>query len=271
MRRKENSTRRIWGRKSLSGMDFLTATNFPSSRDALHLHHGYTISLVEEGVLPMDFKGFKLNLKPGDFLILGPDVPHSFDFSAKDLGDCSYRTVFIKEEHLSVGLKAVLVNESSAISSFRDKAMWENYLSIQKGIEAGSKSDISVIISVSEKLLTHMPDFVLSRMPVKSPHIVTVKEYIKENFASAPSIEELANIVHISPFYLMRLFKEEVGLSPHAYINQLRINKAKEMIEKGTPLLQITYELGFTDQSHFSKTFLKITGVNPAHYELLHL
>ena len=144
--------------------------------------------------------------------------------------------------------------------------MWEDYLNIQRGIESGSESDIGEIFGRSEKLLSRMPDFVLSRMLVRSPHILTVKEYLKDNFAAAPNIEELAKIAHISPFYLMRLFKEEIGLSPHAYINQLRINKAKEMIEDGMPLLQITYELGFTDQSHFSKTFLKVTGVSPAHY-----
>ena len=103
-------------------------------------------------------------------------------------------------------------------------------------------------------------------MVVKSSHILAVKEYLKDNFASVPNIEELAEIAHISPFYLMRLFKEEIGLSPHAYINQLRVNRAKEMMAEGLPLLQITYELGFTDQSHFSKTFLKITGVNPNRY-----
>lgn len=265
MREKRRPVRRLWRRKSLRGMDFLTAENLPAERAAPHLHHGYTISIVEDGILPVNFREFKLDLKPGDFLILGPDVPHNFNFSPQ-MGRCSYRTVFVKEEYLSNELKTAIARENLTISCFSDLTMWEDYLNIQRGIESGSESDIGEIIGRSEKLLSRMPDFVLSRMLVRSPHILTVKEYLKDNFAAAPNIEELAKIAHISPFYLMRLFKEEIGLSPHAYINQLRINKAKEMIEDGMPLLQITYELGLTDQSHFSKTFLKVTGVNPVHY-----
>ncbi|MDO5115762.1 MAG: AraC family transcriptional regulator [Synergistaceae bacterium] len=262
---KEKAVRKLWRRKALRGIDFLTAKNLLAARASSHLHHGYTISIVEDGVLPMTFREFKLNLKPGDFLLLGPEVPHGFNFSS-NVGGCSYRTVFVKEDYLSDDLRQNISAEAATISCFSDHALWEDYLNIQRGVEAGSQSDIDGIIRSSERLLSHMPDCVLSRMVVKSSHILAVKEYLKENYASAPNIEALAEIAHISPFYLMRLFKEEIGLSPHAYINQLRVNKAKEMMAEGLPLLQITYELGFTDQSHFSKTFLRITGVNPARY-----
>lgn len=246
-------------------MDFLTAKNLPPARDSSHLHHGYTISIVESGVLPLNFRELRLDLKPGDFLILGPEVPHSFNLSSQ-MGECSYRTVFVKEEFLSGDVRRAIEEEKSTVSCFSDPALWEDYLNIQRGVEAGSTADIHGIIKSSERLLSKMTGNILSRMVVKSSHILAVRQYLKDNFVSVPNIEELAEIAHISPFYLMRLFKEEVGLSPHAYINQLRVNRAKEMMAEGLTLLQITYELGFTDQSHFSKTFLKITGVNPARY-----
>ena len=265
MKEKNRAIRKLWSRKTLQCLDFLTAKNLPPSRDSSHLHHGYTISIVESGILPMNFRDFRLDLKPGDFLILGPEVPHSFNLSSQ-MGECSYRTVFVKEEGLSGEAKRAVENEKATVSCFSDPALWESYLTIQRGVEAGSESDISDIIKSSELLLSKMAGNTISRMVVKSSHILAVKEYLKDNFASVPNIEELAEIAHISPFYLMRLFKEEIGLSPHAYINQLRVNRAKEMMAEGLPLLQITYELGFTDQSHFSKTFLKITGVNPNRY-----
>lgn len=259
------SLRKIWRMQHLQGIDFLTAHNLSASRTAYHMHHGFTISLVEEGVLPICFLEFTLELKPGDFLMLGPDVVHSFNYSLI-VPNCCYRTVFLKDGYLSPELKKKIAGETSTISCFSNSLLWNEYLNVQRGVEAGSQLDVSNIIKSSENLLSRMPDFALSRMEVKSSHILTVKEYLKKNFTSVPNIEELAEIAHISPFYLMHLFKEELGISPHAYINQLRVNKAKEMIEEGFPLLQITYELGFTDQSHFSKTFLKITGVNPVYY-----
>lgn len=135
-------------------------------------------------------------------------------------------------------------------------------------MESGSDSDSVDFIKISENILARMLGSVVFRRDVKSPGIAAVKEYIRENFLSLPSVDELACMACLSPFYFTKLFKEEVGLSPHAYINQLRVNKAKEMMAKRVPLLQIAHELGFTDQSHFSKTFLKVTGVTPTCYGL---
>lgn len=265
-RAKANSARRkLWRSDYLANMDFLTATNLNTQRVGPHIHHGYTISIVEKGVLPLDFRDTQVFLKPGEFVLLGPEVPHSFAYSSM-MEECSYRTVFIKEHCLTEELRNVVREEQSTISRIVNKNLWHDYLGVQESIEKGSMSDVDSIINMSQFLLKDMPESALSRAEIKSPYVKTLREYILQNYTSVPDIHELSEIANISPFYLMRLFKEETGLSPHAYINQLRIHKAKEMIESGEPLLQISYELGFTDQSHFSKTFLKVTGVNPLKY-----
>lgn len=266
MAEKRCSFRKLWRKNTLSGIDFLTAQNLNPSRSAPHVHCGYTISIVENGILPINFQGGHLNLKPHSFLILGPDIPHNFGFPI-EFSECSYRTVFIQENFISKWLMQRLIKERAALAYFQNQRLWENYLNIQRRLENGSGQDINEILNVSEKLLAEMNKNVITRMTITSPYILTVQEYLKENFTSVPNIEELAEIVRISPVYLLRLFKEKTGLTPHAYINQLRVNRAREMMAKGISLLQITYDLGFADQSHFSKTFLKITGVNPTHYE----
>lgn len=257
--------RKLWKSDYLAEMDFLTATNLNMQRTGPHIHHGYTISIVETGVLPLDFRDTQVFLKPGEFILLGPDVPHGFAYSSM-MEECSYRTVFIKEHFLSETLRNTVRSEQFTISRIVNKELWQDYLSVQESIEMGSLSDVDSIIRMSQILLSDMPESALARAEIRSPYVKTLREYIQQNYASVPNIEELSEIANLSSFYLMRLFKEETGLSPHAYINQLRINKAKEMIEAGASLLQISYDLGFTDQSHFSKTFLKITGVNPLKY-----
>ncbi len=258
--------RKYWKINKINGMDYLTANLISNKkRTGLHLHHGYAISIVEKGVLPLCFKEMQVYLKPGEFLLLGPEVPHTFNFT-DEMGTCLYRTVFIKLDKLSESVKSQILNEGSSISQFYNKELWENYLDVQRGVEQGSADDATSIVKMSEKILKMMPNTIYAKNIVKSESIKQIKEYIKENYMQLPNIEELASIINISPFYLMKYFKNEVGISPHAYINQLRINKAKEMIDEGVSLLEITYELGFTDQAHFSKTFLKATGVNPKNY-----
>ena len=65
----------------------------------------------------------------------------------------------------------------------------------------------------------------------------------------------------------MRLFKQTTGISPHQFILQLKIERAKQLINKTQlSLTEIAYELGFTDQAHFSNAFKKIIGVAPRQY-----
>ncbi|MFA0888176.1 MAG: AraC family transcriptional regulator [Synergistales bacterium] len=256
--------RRFWKIKYLTGMDFLTASLL-QNREGCHMHHGFTISIVEKGILPLNFKNMQMTLKPGEFLLLGPEVPHGFCYPLAQ-GDCAYRTVFLKESIMPKALASQLSNEKSTISKFSDHDLWEHFQNVQDGVESGSVTDIDSIVKMTEFILGKMPQNKICSFLIRSSHIRTIKKYLQENFTSVPNILYLSEIADISPFYLMRLFKEEIGLSPHAYINQLRVNMAREMIDQKIPFLKITYDLGFSDQSHFSKTFLKITGVNPVQY-----
>ena len=124
----KNALRRIWRRKALDSVDFLTAMNFAAARSASpHLHSEYTISVVESGVLSMDFRDIKLNLKPGEFLVIGPEMPHTFDFSQmKDT--CVYRTVYLGEDALPQWLVKKIRVGRSDLSCFSNRDLWEGYI-----------------------------------------------------------------------------------------------------------------------------------------------
>jgi len=55
-------------------------------------------------------------------------------------------------------------------------------------------------------------------------------------------------------------------MPPHAYLNQVRLAKAKRLITEGMPLAIVAVEVGFADQSHFTRHFLKTYGVTPSEY-----
>jgi len=110
----------------------------------------------------------------------------------------------------------------------------------------------------------HRRDFECGLDPVKLQIVIN---YINDYLNRDLHIAELANLVQISPYYFSRLFKQSIGVTPHQYVTQCRIEKAKQLLKK--PDLSITYisqQVGFHDQSHFSKTFCKIVGVTPKKY-----
>lgn len=97
-----------------------------------------------------------------------------------------------------------------------------------------------------------------------------VEEYVQTHYAQNISLQQLADLVHLSPYYFARLFKNATGMSPHNYLLQVRIDRAKELLaQEEVNLYKIAVELGFTDQSHFGRHFKKVVGITPRQYHLV--
>ena len=80
------------------------------------------------------------------------------------------------------------------------------------------------------------------------------------------SLTQLAEQVALSPYYLLRAFRAEVGMPPHAYLESVRIRHAQRLIAAGNPLAVIAVEVGFSSQSHFTHRFKQLIGVTPGQY-----
>ncbi len=81
------------------------------------------------------------------------------------------------------------------------------------------------------------------------------------------SLEQLSRQSGISRYAVIRLFKRNFGLTPHAFQLNLRINQARERLKQGKTVAGIAYDLGFSDQSHFHRVFKSLTGVTPKQYQ----
>ena len=79
-------------------------------------------------------------------------------------------------------------------------------------------------------------------------------------------IQEMAKDAHISPYYMIRRFRKAFGLTPHQFQIQCRVRKAQKLLEKEKSISRVTYDAGFSDQSHLDKCFLKLVGLTPAQY-----
>jgi AraC family transcriptional regulator len=96
-----------------------------------------------------------------------------------------------------------------------------------------------------------------------------VVEYIHEHLDAELSLDHLAAVAHISPYHFARLFKNSTGLSPHQYVIARRVERAKGLLREGTrlPLAEIAAEVGFADQSHFTRHFKRLVGVTPRQFQ----
>ena len=95
-----------------------------------------------------------------------------------------------------------------------------------------------------------------------------LREYIRANLASDLGLAEMADQVNLSPHYFSMLFKHAVGVPPHHYVLRERIQEAQRMLVAGrVPISELALNLGFSDQSHFSRAFRKMTGTTPRRYQ----
>jgi AraC family transcriptional regulator len=91
-----------------------------------------------------------------------------------------------------------------------------------------------------------------------------VVEYIADHLASDLSLDELAQVAHMSPSHFKATFKESVGLPVHQYVVRRRVEYAADLIARGTHALSdVALQAGFANQSHMARWMKRVTGVTP--------
>lgn len=96
-----------------------------------------------------------------------------------------------------------------------------------------------------------------------------VLNYIDAYLDKNIKLADLAQLLDMSPFHFSRLFKQSIGMTPHQYLSQQRVERAKELLKKTDRLIiDIALECGFSSHSHLSKQFRQITGITPKAYRL---
>jgi len=102
------------------------------------------------------------------------------------------------------------------------------------------------------------------------PRLSRVLEYIQANLDQGIHIDELAEAAGPSLFHFAKLFKRSTGSSPHQYVLQRPLERAKELLRKtGLSLSEIALQAGFADQSHLTNVFRRFIGVTPSQFRTL--
>lgn len=92
-------------------------------------------------------------------------------------------------------------------------------------------------------------------------------DYLGEHVDRNVGLDELATAAGIGKFRLIRLFRERIGLPPHALQLAHRLRNARRLLEQGRPIADVAASTGFTDQSHLHRHFQRSLGLTPAAYQ----
>jgi AraC family transcriptional regulator len=151
-------------------------------------------------------------------------------------------------------------------------------LAVDAELSAGGVGGPLVAESLANILAVHLIRHTTGarRLPVSADAVLprrklhTVIEYIMENLEGNPTLEQMAAVVHLSPYHFARQFKATTGLPPYQYVIARRVERAQHLLraDNELSLVEVALRVGFSDQSKFSFHFKRIVGVTPRQFLL---
>jgi len=106
--------------------------------------------------------------------------------------------------------------------------------------------------------------------PLAAAQVKLVADYIREHLSSKISLKELTALTGMSQTVFLPRFRESFGLSPYRYVIEMRVRRARKLMEKpNVPIAEIAMLCGFADQAHLTVTFKRIVGMTPTRYRQL--
>ncbi len=115
-----------------------------------------------------------------------------------------------------------------------------------------------------QQTLNPAPNHDASRAP--DHRIARAAEFIEGNYTRALKLEEICAAAELSPSYLIRAFREQYGLTPHAYVVNRRIEFSRAQLRRGHAIADVAAEAGFADQAHLQRAFRQFVAATPGQY-----
>lgn len=255
----------------LAGTEILEATYF-SQVFGKHTHEGFAIGVVDAGSHVSEWGGATHRAGAGALIVNNPGDVHTGRPGDRD--GWSYRMLY-PPPTLLTDVATQLADRTGRLPRFGapvfDDAHGARELgAIVNALLAGVEplEAHSCFLMVFAGLLRRhalVPPLVAPLRSV-SRAVCIAREYLEAHLTEAVSLSALAELVGLHPLYLIRAFRRELGLPPHAYVIQQRVQLAKRRIAAGEPLSRVAHTTGFADQSHLTRHFRRIVGVPPGQF-----
>ena len=237
-----------------------------------HSHDYYVVCLVKRGRQSFTHQGAKYFTPAGGVILINPGAVHTGE--ATDEAGFEMVCLYPTTAHMQNAVFELTGRRQPPpfFAQVRVDQRWagESILALHQTLaqETSPLEYEARFTWTLAQLVQRYADtgFTEQRLGREQQAVRRARRYIEERFAEGISLAQLAAHVSFSPYYLLRVFRAEVGMPPYAYLESLRIRQAQRLIEAGKPLAEVAVEVGFSSQSHLTHRFKQIIGVTPGQY-----
>ncbi|WP_455542960.1 helix-turn-helix domain-containing protein [Intestinibacter sp.] len=234
-----------------------------------HFHEYYVIGFVENGERQLSCKGKEYTISNGSIILFNPNDNHAC--SQHDDGTLDYRGLNISKatmlnlieeitgKHKLFGFsKSVIVDEEVCCYL---KSLHEMIMNGETDFE--KKEQLLLMMSTLFQKYEQPFD---EGIPECRQEIEKACKFMDDNFSDRIYLDQICKYSGLSKSTLLRAFTREKGVTPYRYLETVRINEAKKMLEKGVSPIETAMLTGFSDQSHFTNYFTRFIGIAPSIY-----
>ena len=244
-----------------------------------HFHEHYVIGFIEKGRRHLSCMNQDYEIHPGDLMLFNPHLNHSCEQLGEETLD--YRCLNIPGNIMRKTVLEICEEDQ------RDES--ENLVFMP--IVIPNAPEVPVLRELHEKIMEKSHEFEkeelyyflmaqlikkyvsINRYGISKDQegIESACNYMQLHFGEEITLDLLSEVSGKNKYALLRSFTKMKGITPYQYLLTTRVNQAKTMLEQGGEPIEIAYQTGFTDQSHFTNTFKKLIGVTPGQYRMIYL
>jgi AraC-like DNA-binding protein len=262
---------KFWRDPVLPDLEMLRAT-YVTYAFSRHAHEGFGIAIVEAGAMAFEYRGTTYVAPAGSVVVTHPGEMHTGQ--AAFAKGWTYRTLLPAIDWLQQAADE-LSDQPKDLPYFSspvidNASLNQQFITLHHTLETSPsplERESCLIKSMAQLICGYASDRPCVKAIGKEHRAVQqVRDYLMAHYRDNISLSELATLVNLRPLRLLRAFRQQIGLPPHAFLNQVRINQARRRLLAGWSIADTAAETGFSDQSHLHRHFKKISGVTPGQY-----
>lgn len=240
---------------------------------ALHSHTQWSIGAITGGKSTFQYRDNTYRINEGDLVLMNPDWVHACN--PIDDQPWAYLMLYVDTPWLTdLRYRAGLLSEPQwqdiPTSTLSNPVWYQRYCRMAACLLDEGRDLLDKQTEVVEFLsdLMHALAQRPAEQATQAPDTVkALVRYLDDHAAEDISLDTLCEISGYSAGHLIRAFKHSIGLTPHAYLVNRRIQLGRDELKNGIPIAEAAQNAGFADQPHFHRTFKRLMAATPNQYQ----
>jgi AraC-like DNA-binding protein len=264
----KNTTQYWWDRHT-RGLSLMRA-DFTTHEYPPHTHQAFVVAVTEQGGSVIKSRGRVEEAHRSSLFVFNPAEPHAgwMGWSRR----WRYRALYLTQSAIDTVARELGIGTLPYFTQnlFRDADLIEGFLSLHRALEANRDAfhERELLVGTFGRLFERHGSGGgrIESAPRDQVLVNRVIEVMRARHAEDLGLEELARDIGLTTFQLIGLFRRTVGLTPHAYLTQIRLGAACRGLRQGLPIADVATAAGFYDQSALTRHFKRTYALTPRQF-----